>query len=66
MVQREWLKQTETADLKESPTITAKGKKASQFVRMGTKYNESERLIVRTALGSGQALEPNLINPCIG
>jgi hypothetical protein len=62
MVQKEWLKQTETADLKELPTIIARGKKISQFVRMGTRHNESERLIVRTAPGSGQALEPNLVN----
>ena len=38
--------------------------KTTQFVRMGTRHNESERLIVRTAPGSGQALEPNLFSPC--
>lgn len=41
-------------------------KNPSQFVRMGTRHSESERLIVRTASGSEQALEPNLVDSCDG
>jgi len=40
--------------------------KSHEFVRMPqTMHNESERLIVRTAHGSVQALAPNLIDSCI-
>jgi len=36
--------------------------KPFQFVRMGTRHNESERLNVRTAPGGVQAPEPNLVD----